>query len=151
MTDHLNHAVTDAGGRLEVVAEQINKALQSYSDKDWNYSRIQLTIKPLHDLDGSYVMRVEVLDLTTKDGSNDQKALASEVKWGERHSSELGILELVSLRLNKALLEGTSDEYWQYKRPVIRIAKKEAPDGEHTTYALWYQVTEVAGEDFDNR
>jgi hypothetical protein len=96
-------------------------------------------------------MRVEVLDLATKDGSNDRKTLADEVKWGERHSSELGILELVSLRINRALLEGTSDEYWQHKRPIIRIAKKEASAGEHATHTLWYEVIEVAGEDFDNR
>jgi len=147
MADNLN----DAGRRLEIATEQINKALQSYSDKDWNYSRIYLSVKPLRDLDGPYVLRVEVLDLATKDGLSERKSLVGEVKWGERHSSELGMLELVSLRINKALLEGTSDEFWQHKRPVIRIAKKEVSAGEHPTHALWYEVIEVAGEDFDNR
>jgi len=148
MADKLTDAVRR---RLEVAAEQINKALQSYSDKDWNYSRIYLAVKSLGEFESPYVMRVEVLDLATKDGANDWKALVGEVRWGERHSSELSVLELVSLRINKALLEGTSDEYWQHKRPVIRIAKKEAPTEEHLTHALWYQVIEVAGEDFDNR
>ena len=89
--------------------------------------------------------------MTTKQGRNDLNALVDEVKWGERHSSELGILEVVSLRINKALLEVTSDEYWQQARPVVRIVKKETIAGQHATHALWYQVTEVAGEEFDNR
>jgi hypothetical protein len=151
MVDNPNDAVTDAGRRLEATVGQINNALQSYSDKDWNYSRIYLSMKPLRDLDGPYILRVEILDLATKDGANDRKALVGDVKWGERHYPELGILELVSLRINKALLDGTSDEYWQHKRPVIRIAKKEASGAEHSTHALWYEVTEVAGEDFDSR
>jgi hypothetical protein len=151
MADNFKDAVTPAGGRLEVTVENINKALQSYSDKDWNYSRIYLVIKLLDDFNGPYVMRVEILDLATKGGLDDRKALVGEVKWGERHSSELSILELVSLRINKALLEGTSDEYWQHKRPVIRIAKRETSAAEHPTHALWYKVIEVAGEDFDNR
>ena len=91
------------------------------------------------------------LDLKTKQGRTDLKTLSDEVKWGERHASELGMLEVVSLRINKALLEVTSDEHWQFKRPVLRIAKKEVLAGKQDTYALWYQITEVAGEDFDNR
>jgi hypothetical protein len=74
-----------------------------------------------------------------------------EVKWGDRHSSQLGMLEVVSLRINKALLEVTSNEYWHQKRPVVRIVKKEDVDRQDAMYAVWYQITEVAGEDFDNR
>jgi hypothetical protein len=151
MARNLNDMATDTGRPSEITVGLINKALDSYSDKDWNYSRISLSMKPLRNLDGPYIMRIEILDLATKDGMVDRKALVGDVKWGERHSPELGILELVSLRINKALLEGTSDEYWQHKRPVIRIAKKKASDGELPTHALWYEVTEVAGEDFDNR
>jgi hypothetical protein len=77
--------------------------------------------------------------------------LVDEVKWGDRHSSQIGMLEVVSLRINKALLEVSSDTYWHQKRPVIRIVKKEGVDREDTTHAIWYQITEVAGEDFDNR
>ncbi len=136
---------------MEVVVTQVNATLQSYSDKDWNYSRISLTIRPLEALDSPYVLRLEVLDLTTKQGRADLKTLSDEVKWGDRHTSELGMLEVVSLRLNKALLEITGDEYWQYKRPVVRIVRKEELAGQSITHALWYQIHEVAGEDFDNR
>ncbi|HTS20080.1 MAG TPA: hypothetical protein VMP11_21070 [Verrucomicrobiae bacterium] len=133
------------------LVDQLNTALSAYSDKDWNYSRISLVSKQLANIDGPYILRIEILDQTTKQGQNDLRSLSDEVKWGDRHSSELGMLEVVSLRLNKALLEVTSDDYWHNKRPVIRIAKKEAVDTQSTAMAIWYQITEVAGEDFDNR
>jgi hypothetical protein len=79
------------------------------------------------------------------------KTLTDEVKWGDRHSSELGMLEVVSLRINKALLEVTSNDYWNQKRPVVRVVKKQDVDRQNTTDAIWYQITEVAGEEFDNR
>jgi hypothetical protein len=131
--------------------ERVNKALLTYSDKDWNYSRISLLEKQLDSLESPYVLRFEILDLMTKQGRAELKALSDEVKWGERHSSELGVLEIVSLRINKALLEVTSDEYWQSQRPVARIAKRELLLAQGITSALWYEVREVAGEDFDNR
>jgi hypothetical protein len=136
---------------LEDAVNQVNVALLDYSDKDWNYSRISLTTIQLDTWKSPYILEVEVLDLKSKQGRVDLKTLSDEVKWGERHSSELGILEVVSLRINKALLEVTSDEHWQFKRPMVRIAKKEVPAGKKDVYALWYQITEVAGEDFDNR
>ena len=136
---------------MEVLVNQINSALMAYSDKDWNYSRIALVIRPLQEFDGPYVLRIDRLDLTAKAGQKDLKALIDEVKWGGRHSSELGILEVVSLRINKALLESTNDEFWQHKRAVLRIIRKEELATEHSTHAIWYHVTEVAGEDFDNR
>ena len=61
------------------------------------------------------------------------------------------MLEVVSLRINKALLEVTSDEHWNQLRPVVRITKRQSIDREVTTEAIWYHVTEVAGEEFDNR
>jgi hypothetical protein len=131
--------------------DRVNSALLNYSDKDWNYSRMSLITKLLGNTDGPYVLKIEVLDQTTKEGRNDLRSLMDEVKWGDRHSSELGMLEVVSLRINEALLEVTSNDYWHQKRPVIRIAKKEGIDRQATTHAIWYQITEVAGEDFDNR
>jgi hypothetical protein len=136
---------------IDHAVKPINAALQNYSDKDWNYSRISLTTRPLDTFNSPYILRIEVLDLKSKQGRTDLKTLSDEVKWGERHASELGMLEVVSLRINKALLDVTSDEHWQFKRPVIRIAKKEALAGKQDTHALWYQILEVAGEDFDNR
>lgn len=139
------------GKRPEISSERVNEALLTYSDKDWNYSRISLVSKVLDRLNGPYVLRLETLDLTSNHGRNDLKTLISEVKWGERHSSELGVLELVSLRINKALLEATGDEYWRWKRPAVRIVKKETLVEQGVTSALWYEVREVAGDDFDNR
>ncbi len=136
---------------IEALVKRVNTALQEYSDKDWNYSRISLIIRPLEDFYSPYILHLEALDLKTKQGRTDLKTLSDEVKWGDRHASELGVLEVVSLRINKALLEATSDEYWQYKRPVVRIAKREALADKQDVRAIWYQITEVAGEDFDNR
>jgi len=151
MTDNSKPTSPRGNEQLEVAVNQINSALLAYSDKDWNYSRITLQIKPLSSFDSAYILRLETLDLTTKAGRNELKALVDEVKWGDRHSSELGILEVVSLRINKALLEATNDEYWHNKRAIVRIAKKEEIAGEPSTHAIWYHVAEVAGEDFDNR
>jgi len=136
---------------MDASVKQVNTALQEYSDKDWNYSRISLVTRPLDGFGSPYILRLEILDLKTKQGRTDLKTLSDEVKWGDRHASELGMLEVVSLRINKALLEATSDEYWQFKRPVVRIAKREALAGKQDINAIWYQITEVAGEDFDNR
>ena len=151
MTDNPIPIGSQEGNQLETVVHQINRALGAYSDMDWNYSRIALVIRALSDIDSPYVLRVERLDLTTKAGQKSLKSLADEVKWGDRHSSELGMLEVVSLRINKALLESTNDEFWQHKRAVLRIIRKEELATEHSTHAIWYHVTEVAGEDFDNR
>jgi hypothetical protein len=137
--------------QMEEACGQVNEALRIYSDKDWNYSRILLVIRPLDKLDGPYALILETLDLNTQQGRRDLKALVDEVKWGQRHSSELGMLEVVSLRINKAMLEITNDEHWQHRRQVVRIVRKEDVAGRGITHAFWYQVTEVAGEDFDNR
>lgn len=136
---------------LQQLVTRLNAALESYSDKDWNYSRISLSIRPLDEFDSPYLLWPEVLDLVTKQGRNDLKALSDEVKWGERHSSELGVLELVSLRINKALLESSSDESWQNKRPVLRVVSRHLLIEQGVALAIWYEVREVRGEDFDNR
>lgn len=133
------------------LAERINHALKERSDKDWNYSRISLINKSLHDITSPYVLSCEWIELDQAQGENDLKTLAGEIKWGDRHSSELGILELISLRLNKALLETTSDEFWDNRRPVIRVQDRDLLIQQGITDAFWYAVEEVRGEDFDNR
>jgi len=137
----------DQNHQMDAAVKQVNAALKEYSDKDWNYSRISLAIRQLSALDSPYVLRLETLDLKSKQGQADLKTLSDEVKWGERHASELGMLEVVSLRINKALLEITSDEHWQYKRPVVRIVKREVLVGQPTAHAIWYRISEVAGDD----
>jgi hypothetical protein len=136
---------------LTQLVTRLNTALESHSDKDWNFSRISLSVRALADSESPYFLWPEVLDLVTKQGQNDLKALTDEVKWGDRHSSELGMLEIVSLRVNKALLESTSDEFWQNKRPVLRVIAKHLLAEQGVVSALWYEVREVRGEDFDNR
>jgi len=136
---------------LEDVVTKLNGALGLCSDKDWNYSRISLSVRPLDDLNSSYVLWPEVLDLVTKGGRADLKTLSAEVRWGDRHSSELGVLEIISLRINKVLLENTSDQYWQNKRTVLRVVKKHVLAEQGIRVALWYEVQEISGDDFDNR
>ena len=136
---------------LQLVKTRINKALADYSDKNWNYSRIILVTKPLQDLQSPYALWPDQLNLKEKSDQEALKSLENEVKWGDRHSNELGFLELVSLRLNKALLESTSDEHWNYLRPVIRTEKREELILQNITTALWYEIQEVAGEEFENR
>jgi len=130
---------------------EINTALLSYSDKDWNYSRIALETRPLESLPHPYVLWVERIDVSTPANRKNFKNCEDEVTWGGRHSSELGILELISLRINKALIECSSDEHWNYRRPVIRLVKREELINKGIKSALWYQVTEVAGDEFDTR
>src|ERR1035438_2365237 len=154
MTDNRNQSERRGDGEVANMRElelikQVNAALLDYSDKDWNYSRITLIIKPLSNAECPYVLKIEILDQNTKEGRNELKTLSDEVKWGDRHSSELGMLELVSLRINKALIEVTSNDYWNQKRPVVRVIKQQPIDRENTTQAIWYHITEVAGEDFD--
>ena len=113
--------------QLEEGCGRVNEALRDYSDKDWNYSRISLVIQPLGKSVGPYALSLETLDLNTQQGRRDLKALVDEVKWGQRHSSELAMLEVVSLRINKALLEVTNDEHWQHKRPSCSNRKEGRP------------------------
>ncbi len=99
----------------------INQVLKRFSDKDWNYSRIMLTLHPLMELAVPYVMGIDWLDVRGKQGKAEYQASQSEITWGMRHSHELGILEIVSLRLNHALSELTTANDWQGIRPVIRL------------------------------
>jgi hypothetical protein len=131
--------------------QRINEALSGYSDKDWNYSRIRLQARNLHDVVGPYTLWLETIDVHTKSGRAEIKASTDEVAWGTRHSNELGILEIISLRLNKALKECTSDEFWGFQRPVVRVVKKQQLAAQLIDDAFWYEVEEVGGEEFENR
>ena len=135
---------------LEQVVTRLNASLETYSDKDWSFSRISLLVKPLESLDSPYVLWPEFVDLVTKDGQKEMKELKGEIDWGERHSSELGILEIVSLRINKALISVAIGS-WQNDYPVLRLAKKEQLLEQGVHSALWYEVREVKGEDFESR
>jgi len=66
--------------QMETAVEQVNAALHGYSDKDWNYSRISLVIRSLDNFNSPYILRIEVLDLKTKQGRTDLKTLSDEVK-----------------------------------------------------------------------
>lgn len=98
-----------------------------------------------------YVLWCDWLDVRKRHNGQSINDIKQEIRWGERHADELGILELISLRLNKALLEATSDEYWEFVRPVIRVVKTQELISQGIENAFWYQVTEVEGEEFDNR
>ncbi len=133
------------------LGERINDQLKLYSDKDWNYSRISLETRALESLDGPYVLWIDFIETRSKRGKSDFQTFSHEVTWGARHSAEIGILELISLRINKAMLELTNVETWDYNYPVIRLVKKEDLVKQGIKEAFWYRVTEVIGEEFDNR
>ena len=132
-------------------AEAINQATKNFSEKDWNYSRIKLIIYNLEQLTSPYVLNIDWLDLRGKQGQKEYKSCLDEVTWGKRHSNELGILEMISLRLNDALAETTTPEYWHGIRPVIRLQKSTELLKKGQTHAFWYDVEEIQGEEFENR
>jgi len=136
---------------LPCLIQKINDALLGVPDKEWNYSRITLQLLPLEKVDSPYSIWLERVDISQKTGRAELTHLKSEIAWGCRHSEELGILEIMSLRLNRALLEHTTDEFWGNQRLVVRIAKKQVFESQGIVEALWYQVQEVGGEDFDSR
>ncbi|HUK83146.1 MAG TPA: hypothetical protein VLZ12_11010 [Verrucomicrobiae bacterium] len=130
---------------------KVNEALEGYSDKDWNYSRISLEPCLLQSHDLPYVLWLERIATQTNQGKDELKRLREEVTWGSKHCSELGFAELASLRINKALLEATADEYWDHVRPIVHLVKKEHLAQQGIAAAFWYRVREVPGEDFDSR
>lgn len=140
-----------SSGNMTAWAEAINSALKQFSDKDWNYSRILLIIKELKDFTSPYFLRIEWLNMNAKKGIADYKTILDEVTWGSRHSYELGILEIISLRLNYALSEVTSTDYWHQVRPVFRLQKKDEALAQGYTHGFWYEIQEVQGEEFENR
>ena len=132
-------------------AEAINQVLQRFSDKDWNYSRISLILTSLQEIPGPYCLTIDWIDVTGKAGKTVYKTSLDEMTWGKRHSYELGILEIISLRLNHALTEITSDDFWHGIRPVLRLQKKEELFLIGQTHGFWHRVEEVQGEEFENR
>jgi hypothetical protein len=132
-------------------AQAINQVLSRFSEKDWNYSRISLKLLKLNEINSPYALAVDWLDVGGKIGKNAYKNCQNEVTWGGRHSHELGILELISLRINKALSEVSSDDFWHGVRPVLRLQKKAQLEKLGQSHGFWYQVEEVEGEEFENR
>ncbi|MBV9463913.1 MAG: hypothetical protein JO317_06755 [Verrucomicrobiae bacterium] len=140
-----------ARAELEQVADRLNRVLARYSDKDWAYSRISLEIKGLQEIDAPYVLWLEWLPTTTPEGRRAVEDYRAEVTWGERHSAELGILEVISLRLNRALLALGGEADFPDARPALRLFKKTELAAAGVADAFWYRVREVQGEEFDNR
>ncbi len=136
---------------LHTLAKKINNCLEKYSDKDWNYSRIRLQVIPIEEIKSPYALVADAIFIETRQGQAELKALRKDVEWGDRHSNELGILELVSLRLNKALLAVAYGAAGEEQFPVLRLVKIEELRAQNATHALWYEITEVRGEDFDSR
>ncbi len=134
-----------------ISVQQINEALQRCSDKDWNYSRIRLQTRSLANIPSPYALRIEQINVLDKPGKRELARLRDEIEWGRRHSDELGILEIISLRVNRALLESTSDQFWEYRRPVLRLVNKQILEQQGIADAIWYAVEEVGGEEFDSR
>lgn len=130
---------------LSGILLEANESLAKCTDKDWNYSRIRLCQRPLAEITSPYVLWIEVIGR-----DSEFKQLQAEVAWGSRHSDELGILEIVSLRLNKALMQASSNTQTE-KHPVIRIVKKQELESQQIAEAFWYEIQEVCGEDFDTR
>lgn len=118
---------------------------------DWNYSRISLYIKPLTEVSEPYVLWLDTIDPETELGRTELRNVTDEVSWGERHSNELGLLEIISLRLNRALMRVTNQEPGVKGTPIVRVTHKESLVKQGITSALWYEVTEVAGEQFESR
>lgn len=133
------------------LVQEIDEVLRRVSDKEWNYSRITLQLRPLAHVDSPYLLWLERVDAAQQVGKAELAQLKSEITWGCRHGEELGILEIISLRLNKALLEHTTDEFWSGQRPVVRVVRKQELEAQGIVEAFWYRVEEVGGEDFDNR
>lgn len=148
---------TEYIGNVNGLVQWINENLQKYSDKDWNYSRLRLKIIHVTSTESPYLLGCELIDMGKPQGDRLLKDVQGEISWGDYHSSELGILELISLRLNKALLGVVGHNYYlsgdppKKKHPVIRLVKRQVLIEANTPTAIWYEVQEVIGEEFDNR
>src|SRR5687767_13550931 len=116
---------------MNELVQWINDVLRRYSDKDWNYSRIKVTTVQVNDFQSPYLLVCELISLQTPEGKRDLKAVETEIIWGENHSSELGILEIISLRINKALLALVGSKPYltgeppRAFHPVVRLARKQ--------------------------
>ncbi len=139
------------------IVQQINAVLKRFPDKDWNYSRITLTAVEVSALESPYLLECELVDLGTPQGGKTLKDVHREVTWGDHHSSELGIVELISLRVNKALLAVTSAGDFvsghplRKQHPVLRLVKRDDLLAAKVSQAIWYRVEEVSGDEFDSR
>lgn len=132
-------------------ADAANRILAKYDDKDWNYSRILLVTRTLQSLDSAYFLVPDSIDPRNAEGRQALRDLVKELAWGERHSNELGVLELVSLRVNHALVELSGGPHAKEEIPVVRVVPRQSVEPKPGTQVLWYEVVEVSGEDFDSR
>jgi len=146
-----NKGSSPSRSQLSSVARRLNQVLERYSDKDWAYSRIALEVLPLAELEAPYVLWLEWIPTIRPEGKQAFKDTEGEVAWGERHSSELGILEIISLRLNRALSSISTQEDFDGCRPIVRMMKKSDLEEAAIRDAFWYKVTEVQGDEFENR
>ena len=108
-------------------------------------------MRSLDTIEGPYALWLELVSTNAKQRQNDLTVFTDEIAWGERHSNELGILETISLRENRALLEASTNDSWDFRRPTIRLVSKEVLAQQGIPSAIWYEVHEASGEEFDNR
>jgi hypothetical protein len=161
MSEHLNNKTplfpSSYIGEIGNLVQWINEILSRCPDKDWNYSRIRLRVIDVTTAQAPYLLGCELIDHDTPAGKRELRDVQDEVAWGERHSSELGILELISLRANRALIELIGDNFYVTAEspgrfhPVLRLVKKQDLVTANIKSAIWYEVQEVAGEEFENR
>ncbi len=131
--------------------DKLNNTLNLYPDKDWNYSRIVLVYNELEKLSSPYCLWCDLADRSSDEGKRFIKRTEEEIAWGKRHMNELGILEIVSFRINKALADIGTQDIWGRFHPILRVENKERIAERGINACLWYRVEEVVGEDFESR
>lgn len=134
---------------LEFLVSRINDNLVQVDDEAWHYSRLRLTTCLLDEIPGAKVLWLETIATDTREGQRLLRELKSRVSAAVGHLSELPILQIVICRMNQALLDLTTDDYWQHRRPFITWAKKSEMAQRGTPVALWYQIEERLGDDED--
>jgi len=161
MSQNGNTSTSFAGAiyieELPVLVQWINEKLQTFSDKDWNYSRLKLSVIDVNASQCPYLLGCELIEIAGRKGERELKDVQNEVTWGDHHSSELGILEIISLRVNKALLATVGNRFYVGAQmsgqfhPVVRLVKRQELLAANVPKAIWYEVQEVGGEEFENR
>jgi len=146
-----NHSPTTSITRWKDAVNQVNAALQEYSDKDWNYSRISLGYTPVICIRQPLCPRLETLDLSRNRG----RPISNPIRRGEMGRTptlpNFGMLEVVSLRINKDSSKSQATNIGNISAQWFVSLKREVLVGQPTVHAIWYRISEVAGDDFDNR
>ena len=135
---------------LESLVRRINDNLARADDESWHYSRLRLTTCPIDEIPGAKVLWLETISTDTRDGQRLLRELQGRVSVAVGHLSELPIIQIVICRMNEALLELSTDDYWQHQRPFITWAKKSELVQRGILVALWYRVEEQLGDDEDS-